>query len=346
MFALTRRKLGAAFVVGLAAVTAVYSVAPAEGAKKGSCSPLDLAFVLDNTGSMGGAIDNIKKGLNKIVNEANTVSGGNVRYGLVTFPEDNVVVNTVFADHNESAVKSSINSTFAGGGGNTPESSDEALETVVLGRKASDVPPGKQTGDFQPPYRSSAQKIAIVITDAPPGAFDDDYDATAKAHYKQVAKEAKARHIRVTSVWVGGSPKGSGDPDAKPALQDYAKTTGGEFRTTQADGTGASAAIRASIASCGGKKKKRKRLKVRGTPHTLTAGKSSCVSFRVTSGGKAAKGVRVRFAGHSAKTNSKGRARICVRFSSAGCRGVRATKRGSLPGRTRVCVAAAPRFTG
>src|SRR5206468_2237008 len=114
---------------------------------------------LDNTGSMGGAIDNIKKGLNKIIGEANTVSGGNIRYALVTFPEDDVVVNTPFADKNEAAEKSAINATFASGGGNIPESSDEALETVVLGRKASDVPAGKQTGDFQPPYRASAQKI-------------------------------------------------------------------------------------------------------------------------------------------------------------------------------------------
>jgi hypothetical protein len=340
--AVTRRKLGAAFVVVLAAMTAVFSTAPAQGAKKGSCSPLDLAFVLDNTGSMGGAIDNIKKGLNKIVSEANTVSGGNVRYALVTFPEDNVVVNTPFADHNESQVKAAINSTFASGGGNIPESSDEALETAVLGRRATDVPPGKQTGDFQPPYRSGAQKIAVVITDAPPGGFDDDFTSADTAHAKQVAREARNRHVRVTSVWVGGTD--DGDTQAKPALQTYAKTSGGEFRTTRSDGSGASAAIRASIATCGGKIKRR--LRVKGTPHTIRAGRTSCVSFRVTSRGKPVKGARVRFAGHPAKTNRKGRATICVRLSRTGCRGVRATRRGFLAGRTRVCVAAAPRFTG
>src|SRR5215204_6016732 len=157
-FSLSRGKFAAAFTAGLAAVAAAGITSTAGGQARGSCSPLDLAFVVDNTGSMGPAIDNVRRGLGNIVDEANTVSGGNVRYSVVTFPEDNVVVNQPFTA-SESEARSAINGITLGGGGNIPESSDEAMNTVVNGLRASDRAGGQQTGDFQPPYRSSAEKI-------------------------------------------------------------------------------------------------------------------------------------------------------------------------------------------
>jgi hypothetical protein len=341
--ALTRRKIAAAFTVGLAAITAVGITSPAAEGQKGSCSPLDLAFVVDTTGSMGGALDNIKKGLNNIVGEATTVSGGNVRYGVVSFPGEEVIVNTPFADGNESAAKTAINGLSPGGGGSEPEASDEAMNTVINGLKASDRPAGQQTGDFQPPYRSGAEKLAVLITDAHPGGFDDAFTAADTAHVKSLAAQAKAKGIRITAVYV---PTSGVDPEIKGIMQDWASGSGGEYRQTKSDGTGASAAIRASIASCGGKTTKKKRLRIRGRPHVIRAGTSRCITFRVRSGRKAVKGAKVRFAGKSHKTNKKGRATFCVKFKKTGRKGVRVTKKGYVAGRTSVFVAAAPRFTG
>jgi hypothetical protein len=57
------------------------------------CGPLDVAFVLDDTGSMGGTIANIKTGINSIVNDVVTASGGDYQFGLVTFKDTVRVVN-------------------------------------------------------------------------------------------------------------------------------------------------------------------------------------------------------------------------------------------------------------
>ena len=46
---------------------------------------MDVVFVVDYTGSMGGAIEGVKAGLNSLISTIDTQSGGNYRLGLVTF---------------------------------------------------------------------------------------------------------------------------------------------------------------------------------------------------------------------------------------------------------------------
>jgi hypothetical protein len=59
----------------------------------------------------------------------------------------------------------------AGGGAGGPEASDEALNTVV---NALVVGARPQNIDFTPDWRGAGVvKIAILVTDAPPGGFDD-----------------------------------------------------------------------------------------------------------------------------------------------------------------------------
>ena len=55
---------------------------------KGVCGPMDVTFAVDDTGSMGGAIDNVKSELPAIITQANSVSGGDLRLGLITFEDD------------------------------------------------------------------------------------------------------------------------------------------------------------------------------------------------------------------------------------------------------------------
>jgi Mg-chelatase subunit ChlD len=337
-----RGKIAAALTVGLAAVSAVGITSTAGGQGRGSCSPLDLSFVVDNSGSMGGAISNVKRGLDNIITEAERVGAGNVRYAVVTFPENNVVVNQPFTG-SESTARSAVNGISLGGGGGIPESSDEAMNTVVNGLSASDRAPGQQTGNFQPPYRRSAEKIAILITDALPGGFRDEYTSEAKSSVRTVADQARRRGIRVTAIYVGGRP--TPDPELRGIMRAWARRTGGEYRTTTSDGRGVSAAIRASIARCGGKPTRR-RMRVRPNPRNVRVGSTRCITFTVRSGRSRVRRARVRFVGQTKRTNSSGRATFCVRFSRTGCRGVRATRSGYRTARSRVCVAAAPRFTG
>src|SRR3954454_15954135 len=278
-FAISRRTVAALFTVALAAMTAALTAAPTQGARA-TCAPLDLAFVVDTTGSMGSAIGNVKSGLNRIISQAKAVSGGNYRFGLVSVPGEEIVVNTPFADRNDAAVKSQIDAFSAGGGGNFPEDTDGAVQTVVEARRASDVPGtptspegsrGPQTGDFQPPFRAPAEKIIVLVTDAQPSGGDDSFEASDTTHVQAVAAEAKSKGIRIAAIYV---PTSGVDPAIRRSMRLYASGSGGEYRQTSSTGSGVAASIRGSIISCGGKFKP---LKVRSRPRRIPVGVTTCV---------------------------------------------------------------------
>ena len=66
--------------------------------KSGDCGPMDIAIALDDTGSMGGAIENVKTELPSIINDARIASGDDLRLGYVTF-KDNVTVHHPFTNN-------------------------------------------------------------------------------------------------------------------------------------------------------------------------------------------------------------------------------------------------------
>ena len=82
----------------------------------GGCGCMDVALVVDNTGSMGGAIDNVRAELPAIIATAQAASCGDLRIGLVTFPNDNVVVNQPFTT-NITAVQNAVQALVASGTG-------------------------------------------------------------------------------------------------------------------------------------------------------------------------------------------------------------------------------------
>ena len=246
----------------VASVVAGSAIRPAYSA--GECGPIDLAILLDTTGSMGGAISNIKADLPGIVSQAQTASGSDLKLGYITFGQEDFVTGTVY-DKSENVfvqdnlttdlttVQNHINLAGANGGSGDPEASDEAKNTAVnnlaaLGRSG---PHGQQYGDFTEPWRVTATKIAILITDAPPGGFDDSFSAgdSHQLLMHAAALDALAKGIKMSDVFVPTF----GDYDGQKAiLQDNAATSGGAFIETNSDGTGTSAAIKAIISTCGG----------------------------------------------------------------------------------------------
>jgi len=214
----------------------------------GECGPMDVVFLIDDTGSMGGAITTVQAGVVSILSDINAASGGDYKLGLVSF-KDNVVVLNDLAAGNTASVQANILALVASGGAGMPEASDEALNTVIKGLDAADRPVGKQTGDFNGVWRSGAVKIAIVITDSLPGGFDDTYTVgvdDVNAH--QRALDALAAGIKISAVYV---PTGS-DVGQKAVLQDYAAVSGGSFIETASDGSSTAHSIAAIIAACGG----------------------------------------------------------------------------------------------
>ncbi len=206
---------------------------------------LDVAFLIDDTGSMGGAISNIQAGINSIIANIVAVSGGNYQLALATF-KDNVTVVQNLAIGNQAPVTAAVNLLAAGGGAGTPEASDEALNTAVNNLPAN---PPQQLGSFSGTWRSTAIKIAVLVTDAVPGGFDDTYtlgvdDANAALR----ANQALAAGIRISPVYVPTNPGAS--PTIVPIMQNYATTTGGLYTQAAANGTGTAAAIQQILDQC------------------------------------------------------------------------------------------------
>lgn len=244
-----RRARGPAAAVVLALILAL-AESPAgrpAAAQSSTCGPIDVAFVIDDTGSMGGTLTNIKNEFANVISTVQSASGNDYRLALVTFKDD-VTVREVFAPNNQASITPKINALSAGGGSNAPEASDEAMNTVVNALTTAGRP--QQNSDFSPAFRASALKIAVLVTDALPAGFDDDFDAGVDdARAQTVANQAASQGIRISAVYV---PIGGADSTERSIMQGYASTTGGIFVETSGSGVGAGAALTNIIAACGG----------------------------------------------------------------------------------------------
>lgn len=221
----------------LVAFSGAPKTASAQGSsdRSGLCGPMDIAFAVDDTGSMGGAIDNVKSELPNIISTALSASGGDLRLGLMTFKDDVSVLHTLTA--NIPLVQASIVGITASGGGGAPEASDIAKDTAI-----------NNLDGFDEPWGGSAVKILILITDAPPGGMDDVKDPADVDNMHNVALNALSKGILVSDVFVPTA----GDYDGQRAiLQDDSSTSGGVFTETAPTGEGTGAAISEIIKNCG-----------------------------------------------------------------------------------------------
>jgi hypothetical protein len=215
------------------------------------CGCMDVALLIDDSGSMGGAIDNVKTELPQIVASAVAASGEDVRFGLVSFPgigltNDGVVVRQAFTT-DATIIHNAVQGLSASGGAGEPESSDTALEFVVTGSTASGcVISNAPLGTF----RSGCVKIAVLVTDAHPGGCHDTFTVGVDdVHARQVASEAADAGVLVSAIYV---PTAGVDTEIKNIMEDYADISGGVFVQAETDGTGTGEGISDIIASCGG----------------------------------------------------------------------------------------------
>jgi hypothetical protein len=207
------------------------------------CGCMDVALVIDDTGSMGGAIGNVKTGLVSIIAAARRASGGDLRMGLVSF-KDNVDVDQGFTV-SQATITTAVNNLSAGGGAFLPEASDEALNYTVTGATACALVGNPPLGAF----RDDCLKIAILLTDDLPGGCDDAHGAGDVANATAVANAAAGAGILVSAILV--PTPGSNWVAATPIMQNYATTTGGVFALTAANGDGTADAITQIIEDCG-----------------------------------------------------------------------------------------------
>lgn len=202
----------------------------------GLCAgPLDVAIVLDVTSSMSGALEAIRAEIPTILDQAEQASEGDLRVALVTFA-DEVKIRQPFQPGNREAIDREVRGlSAAGGGSNEPEAS-----AVALGRAIREL-------DF----RLDRTGIAVIVTDARPGLDDRHIAGRDDVYAHAQAEEARARSIKVASVFVPTPHFPEFHSTARQILQDYARTSGGMSLEARPDGRGTGRAIRDAVRACG-----------------------------------------------------------------------------------------------
>lgn len=151
-------------------------------------SVVEVVFVLDTTGSMASLIDGAKK---KIWSIANTIVDINpsaeIRMALIAYRDrgDDYTVKTVHHLNTDvQALYSALTALTADGGGDTPESVNEALDKAINRLQWSDDP--------------AAKRVLFLVGDAPP-----HMDYIDEKQYPAIVKEAVDKTILVNAVQAG-----------------------------------------------------------------------------------------------------------------------------------------------
>jgi len=201
----------------LAALAAVAALGPLSAAPLGIKAPkpkVEVVFCLDTTGSMGGLIEGAKQKIWSISNQI--VSGRpapDLKVGLLAYRDrgDAYVTNLTPLTDDLDAVYAQIKEYKAEGGGDTPESVNQAINEAVTRFKWS--------------ADKDTLKIIFLVGDAPPHM---DYHDDVK--YPETCKLATEKGILINTVQCG--------PDAECARvwQDIAGKAGGEYVQIAQDG--------------------------------------------------------------------------------------------------------------
>ena len=168
---------------------------------------IDVAFVLDTTGSMGDEIDVVKE---KIVDIARNVSAGqprpDVRFGIVAFRDrGDAYVTKAFPFSREIAdVQKTLRTLDANGGGDEPESVAEGLYAAVHELK----------WDFS----KNTARMIFLIGDAGPHEYPDGKD------WRKVTSEAAEKGIPISVIGCSGL-----NPAAERVFEKIAKMADGQM---------------------------------------------------------------------------------------------------------------------
>lgn len=151
---------------------------------------LDLLFLIDTTGSMGGEIRKIQATISDISYQISTLPGSpKVRYGAVAYKDrgDSYVTRKFGFTGSLSEFSSFLNTLSASGGGDIPESLNEALHVAVNDMNWN---------------KAEAVRLAFLVADAPPHL---DYQQDYK--YTDVTVNAMQKGIKIYPIGASGLSK-------------------------------------------------------------------------------------------------------------------------------------------
>lgn len=151
---------------------------------------VDIAFVVDATGSMGDEIEFLKAELNNVMFEAKSQDEAlNMRFTNVFYRDkgDDYLTKTMGFSHVLSEATSFIKNQRAGGGGDYEEAVEIALDTAINKLKWNE---------------DAISRILFLILDAPP-----HNNANTKASLELTMRKAAAKGIRIIPLVASGINK-------------------------------------------------------------------------------------------------------------------------------------------
>jgi post-segregation antitoxin (ccd killing protein) len=191
--------------LGLSGAQAAYS----QGQQR-----VEVAFVLDTTGSMGDLIDGAKR---KIWSIATTIVDSNpnadIAMALVAYRDrgDDYVVKSMPLSTDVQGLYGKLIKLEAAGGGDDPESVNEALDKAISGLQWS-------SGE-------NVKHIVFLVGDAPP-----HMDYRQERQYPEILKAAAGKHIVVNAVQAGDMP------ETTPIWKEIAQFGHGRYISIPQDG--------------------------------------------------------------------------------------------------------------
>jgi len=168
---------------------------------------IEVCFVLDTTGSMGGLIEGAKQKIWSIANEMISAQPTpELKLGLIGYRDrgDEYVVKSFSLTDDIDAIYGHLRDFQAGGGGDTPESVNEALAEAI----------------HKMPWSSDNKvlKIIFLVGDAPPHM---DYPNGPK--YPDLCREAAKKDLIINTIQCGEMA------ETKPIWQEIAKLSEGSY---------------------------------------------------------------------------------------------------------------------
>lgn len=153
---------------------------------------IDIAFVVDATGSMADEISYLKAELKDVINQVKVeLPKSTVRTGSVFYRDHGDEYVTRHSDFSKeiSTTVDFIAQQYARGGGDYPEAVDDALEVAL-----NDLSWGK----------TSTSKLLFLILDAPPHSSPESTE-----RMKKITKQAAEQGVRVIPITCSGIQKGT-----------------------------------------------------------------------------------------------------------------------------------------
>ncbi|MBL8967545.1 MAG: VWA domain-containing protein [Spirochaetaceae bacterium] len=168
--------------------------------------PVDVLFIMDTTGSMGEEIERLRATIEIIHTNLSALKPKPaIRFGLVLYKdrEDEYVTEVHPFTADLDAFQKVLDGVTAGGGGDTPEDLQAALEDSV--RRMA--------------WNKDGLRLAFAVTDAPAQLYPDQtYD------YAAAAREAKEKGIKLFTIGTGGL-----DLEGEYVLRQLSQYTQGKY---------------------------------------------------------------------------------------------------------------------